>query len=119
VEIVIAAPSARRRPVGAEERAQLLRVELGLLERREVPAACGLGHAHDVRRTLEPRPRRAADVAGEQREAGRRLDPAGVLRGRDRGVRAAEDTLLAAVAQYIEVFSATFSSCWQAKLIMS
>jgi len=35
-----AAPSARRRrPVGAEERAQLLRVELGLLERREVPAA--------------------------------------------------------------------------------
>jgi hypothetical protein len=34
-----AAPSARRRPAEAEERAQLLRVELGLLERREVPAA--------------------------------------------------------------------------------
>ena len=33
-------PSAvHRRPVGAEERAQLLGVELGLLERREVPAA--------------------------------------------------------------------------------
>jgi hypothetical protein len=34
-----ATPSARRRPVRAEERAQLLRVELGLLERHEVPAA--------------------------------------------------------------------------------
>jgi hypothetical protein len=35
-----AAPSARRRrPAGAEERAQLLRIELGLPERREVPAA--------------------------------------------------------------------------------
>src|SRR5450755_4966463 len=76
------------RPVGAEERAQLLRVELGLLERREVPAARGLGYAHDVRRALEPRPRRADDVAGEEREAGWHLDPAGVLRGRDRGVRA-------------------------------
>jgi hypothetical protein len=30
----------------------------------------------------------ADDVAAEQREAGRDLDPAGVLRGRDRGVRA-------------------------------
>src|SRR5437868_10167967 len=56
--------------VRTEERAELLRVEFGLLERREVPAARGLGHAHDVRRALEPRPRRADDVAGEQREAG-------------------------------------------------
>ncbi len=56
----------RRRPVGAEERAQLRRVELGLLERREVAAARGFGHAHDVRRALEPRPRRADDVAGEE-----------------------------------------------------
>jgi hypothetical protein len=37
----------------------------------------GFGHAHDVGRALEPRPGRAADVAGEQREAGRHLDPAG------------------------------------------
>ncbi len=38
----------RRRPIGAEERAQLRRVKLGLLERREVAAARGLGHAYDV-----------------------------------------------------------------------
>ncbi len=44
-------------------------------------------NAHDVRRALQPGPRRADYVAGEEREAGRHLDPAGVLRGRDRGVR--------------------------------
>src|ERR1035437_10507045 len=45
-----AAPPTRRCfPVGAEECAQLLRVELGLLEGREVSAACGLGHPHNVR----------------------------------------------------------------------
>ena len=74
--------------VGAEELAQLLRVELGLLERREVAAAGGFGDAHDVRGALEPGPGRADDVAGEQREAGRHLDPAGVLGGGDRGVGA-------------------------------
>src|SRR6202035_551247 len=75
------------RPVGAEELAQLLRIKLGFLERREMPAARGLGYAHDVRGALEPRPRWAADVAGEEREAGRYFDPAGELRGRNRGVR--------------------------------
>src|ERR1700722_10645405 len=45
--------------VGAEELAQFGRVELGFLERREVAAARGLGHPGDVRRALEPRPRRA------------------------------------------------------------
>ena len=61
--------ACRRLPVGAKEGAQFFRVELGLLEWREMPAARGLGHAHDVRRALEPGPRRADDVAAEQREA--------------------------------------------------
>ncbi len=61
--------SARRRAVGAEERAQFLRVELGLLERGEVAAARKLGQAHDVRRALEPRFWRCADVGGKEREA--------------------------------------------------
>src|SRR5580693_7815902 len=42
------------RPVGAEELAQFGRVELGFLERREVPAARHLGHPGDVRRALQP-----------------------------------------------------------------
>jgi monoterpene epsilon-lactone hydrolase len=86
-------------PVWAEERAELCRVEFGFLERGEVPAARGLGHANHVRGALEPRAGRAKgtagrgaawerDVAGEEREAGGNLDAAGVLRGRDRGVRA-------------------------------
>ena len=62
--------------VGAEELPQLLRVELGLLERREVAASRRLGRADDVRGALEPGPRRAHDVAGEEREAGRHLDAA-------------------------------------------
>jgi hypothetical protein len=46
-----AAPSARRRrPVGAEERVQLLRVELGLPERCEVPAA----RSRRITRSLHP-----------------------------------------------------------------
>src|SRR5438874_9916919 len=53
-----------------------------------MPAARGLGYAREVRRALEPRPWRADDVAGKEREAGRHLDPAGELRGRNRGVRA-------------------------------
>ena len=70
--------ACRHLPVGTEEGAQFFRVELGLLEWREVPAVRGLGHAHNVRRALELGPRRADDVAAEQREAGQHLDPAGV-----------------------------------------
>jgi hypothetical protein len=40
-------------------------------------------YARDVRRALKPRPWRADDVAREEREARRHLDPAGELRGRD------------------------------------
>src|ERR1700758_2071248 len=75
-------------PVGAEEGAQFLRVELGFFERREVPAARGLREPHEVGGALQPRPRRPADVGGELREAGGDLDPAGLLRGRDLAVRA-------------------------------
>ena len=71
--------------VRPEEVAQLLGVQLGLLERREVPAACRLGHAHGVRGAVEPRARRPDQVVREDREPGRHLDPAGVLLERDRG----------------------------------
>src|SRR6478609_4099141 len=80
--------SAHRRPVGAEERAQLLRVELGLLERGEMPTARWLRHAHHVRCALEPRTRRADHVAGEERKTRWHLDPTGKLCGWDQGVRA-------------------------------
>jgi len=70
--------ACRHLPVGTEEGAQFFRVELGLFEWREMPATRGLGHAHNVRRALELGPRRADDVAAEQREAGQHLDPAGV-----------------------------------------
>src|SRR4051812_28560929 len=74
-------------PVGPEERAQILCVELGLLERREVPPARQLGPADDVRRALCPRPRWDRHVAREHGDAARHLDAAGVLGDRDlRGV---------------------------------
>jgi hypothetical protein len=44
-----------------------------------MPAAWGLGDADDVRRALQPGPRRADHIAGEEPEAGRHLDPPGVL----------------------------------------
>jgi predicted RNA-binding Zn ribbon-like protein len=53
-----------------------------------VAAAPGLGDPHDVRRTVEPGPRRRLEIAGEEREAGRHLDAPGLL-GRDGGVTAA------------------------------
>jgi len=48
--------SRRFHAVGAEEGAQLLGIELGLLERCEVPTALGFGNAYDVGRALKPCP---------------------------------------------------------------
>ena len=46
-------PSARHRfPIGTEKFPQLRGIELGLLERREVPAARGLRYAYNIRRAL-------------------------------------------------------------------
>jgi hypothetical protein len=58
-----AGSACRRVPIGAEEGAQFFGVELGFLEWREMPAARGLGHAHDVRRAFEPGRRRDTELA--------------------------------------------------------
>ncbi len=60
-----ASSAGRRRTVGAEERAQLLRVQLRLSNGAKCSPRAGLGHAYDVRRALQARPRRADDVAGD------------------------------------------------------
>src|SRR5580693_6434837 len=57
--------ASRHGPVGAEERTQLFRVELGFLECCEVPAAGWLGEPDDVRGPLEPGPGRVGDIPGE------------------------------------------------------
>src|SRR5262249_49990677 len=57
---------AAQRP---EERSEIVREQLGLLERREVAAARHRGVALEVVEPLDPFARRMADVAGKLREA--------------------------------------------------
>src|SRR5258708_30562511 len=74
-----------RGPVGAEERTQFFGVEFGFFEGCEVAAAGRFGEPDDVRGAFEPGPGRGGDVAGEEGEAGRHLDAAGLLGGRGPG----------------------------------